>query len=126
MSRAIVPCGSCTACCRQQVIVLDPHQDDIASYQHAIAGTLAILKHKPNGDCVYLGEHGCTIHARAPKMCREFDCRLWYLRHDRAERKRLIANSEAPQIAKDILDAGRERWQSLADDVGDGGVVFAA
>gem|GEM_PF-4670423 len=25
-----------------------------------------MLAHKPNGECFYLNEHGCSIHGRAP------------------------------------------------------------
>lgn len=38
-----------------------------------------MLKHKPNGDCVYLDENGCSIHDHAPWVCRMFDCRRWLL-----------------------------------------------
>ena len=39
-----------------------------------------MIAHKPNGDCVYLGESGCTIHEKRPRMCREMDCRIIALR----------------------------------------------
>lgn len=35
-----------------------------------------MLAHKPNGDCVYLGDRGCTIQDDKPQMCGEMDCRL--------------------------------------------------
>lgn len=34
-----------------------------------------MIAHKANGECVYLGENGCTIHDRAPSLCRVVDCR---------------------------------------------------
>jgi hypothetical protein len=39
-----------------------------------IPGALMIA-HKPNGECIYLNEHGCSIHDRAPSLCRSADCR---------------------------------------------------
>jgi hypothetical protein len=39
-----------------------------------ITGALMIA-HKPNGECIYLDERGCSIHERAPSMCRTADCR---------------------------------------------------
>lgn len=36
-----------------------------------------MLAHKANGECVYLGKKGCTIHDRAPIVCKAFDCRRW-------------------------------------------------
>jgi len=32
----------------------------------------------PNGDCVYLGADGCTIHGRQPAVCKAFDCRVFF------------------------------------------------
>lgn len=34
-----------------------------------------MLAHKPNGECVYVEEGGCSIHERAPSLCRSADCR---------------------------------------------------
>jgi hypothetical protein len=39
-----------------------------------IPGALMIA-HKPNGECVYLDEKGCSIHDHAPSLCRIADCR---------------------------------------------------
>jgi len=41
-----------------------------------------MLAHTPDGDCVYLGEAGCTIHDHAPALCRAADCRALALRID--------------------------------------------
>jgi len=114
--RASVPCGSCHLCCKSEVLALLPDEgDDVSSYDHDLIdipnmGQIPVLKHKPNGDCVYLGEDGCTIHDRAPFICRIFDCRRWYQSHTRAERRKMIANSVA---TRDVFDAGRERLDSL-------------
>lgn len=78
-----VPCNGCTACCKGQRIILG-REDDGEIY--VVEGTVrgndgaiqTMLAHKPNGDCWYLGPDGCTIHGRAPKACRDFDCRKWY------------------------------------------------
>ena len=94
-------------------MVLDAQEDDIASYVHDVItlpwDTIAVLKQKPNGDCLYLGKQGCTIHDRAPKMCREFDCRAWYRSFSRDQRKQIIRNSPKPDVAKAIFAAGRQR-----------------
>jgi hypothetical protein len=34
-----------------------------------------MIAHKPNGDCIYLAERGCSIHDRAPSLCKAADCR---------------------------------------------------
>lgn len=106
---ADVPCNGCTQCCRYGLIFLDPDRDDVASYE-TMTGIdprtgrdQPMLKHKPDGSCVYLGDGGCTIHARAPAVCREFDCRSFYLSLTRAERR--AANG----IHKDVLAEGKAR-----------------
>jgi uncharacterized protein len=112
---ATVPCGSCRRCCQKNstVMLLPQEGDDVQSYQHEIvdlpgAGRGAILKRKDNGDCIYLGEHGCTIHDRAPVICRVFDCRNAYLNfvaeHPRAERRKLI---KLGYVDPEIFDQGK-------------------
>jgi len=39
-----------------------------------------MLAHKPNGECIYLENSGCSIHERAPSLCRSADCRSLALR----------------------------------------------
>lgn len=78
-----VPCDGCTLCCRGDAISIHPELgDDASQYQtvpHFIpelaAKGILMLAHKPDHSCVYLGERGCTIHGKAPALCREFDCR---------------------------------------------------
>lgn len=74
---SFVPCNGCTLCCQGDAIRLLPG-DDPTQYEtepHVHYRDQLMLAHKPNGDCVYLGESGCTIHDRSPQMCREMDCR---------------------------------------------------
>lgn len=117
---ANVPCGGCRRCCHGDAIILHPECGDvIASYDaertiHPLSGRPAWqLKKKPNGECVYLGEDGCTIHTRAPAICREFDCRRLYLKFSRAERKLLVRTG---MFSKDVFDAGRERLDTLGTE----------
>jgi len=98
-----VPCNGCTRCCHYSLIPLDPQRDDIASYETIKVAGQHVLKHRPEGGCVYLGDGGCTIHDRAPVVCREFDCRRFYRAISREERK------AATGIKKQVLEAGRDR-----------------
>jgi hypothetical protein len=71
-------CGACTACCRGPDRKLELHVDDDPSeydtdIDHYGRVTLA---NREGGDCVYVSDQGCTIHARRPKACRQYDCRL--------------------------------------------------
>jgi len=65
-----------------------------------------ILRLKPNGDCVYLGENGCTIYDRRPRVCREFDCRVMYRKLSNKERKEWV---RAGTLSPKVFDAGRKR-----------------
>ena len=89
-----VACGTCTACCRNHTLVtLHPESgDDPAMYDcdtiEVEGRTLYKLKHTENGDCIYLGEGGCTIHGRAPVICRTFDCAAFVREWPRARRRK--------------------------------------
>jgi uncharacterized protein len=121
MIRADVPCNGCTACCRNDLLFLHPELgDDAGSYEtmpavNPITGRAGLaLKHKPDGGCIYLGEKGCTIHERAPAICREFDCRRFYLNllreTTRAERRRAVSQGI---YSKAVLAAGKARLRTL-------------
>lgn len=112
-TRAIVPCGTCRACCKYELVALYPEDgDDVDSYQHDsvtlhTGESIVILKRKPNGDCIYLdAEHGCTIHDRAPIVCQAFDCRGYFLKYDRQTRRLLSRRSPH---TKEVFEAGRKR-----------------
>lgn len=113
-----VPCNGCTLCCRRDMIMILPEEgDDLESYEHEIrtipgVGSIATVKKGANGFCIYLGENGCTIHERAPTICKTFDCRDLYRMKTRHERRRLIATGMA---SKAVFDAGRERLHTLVE-----------
>lgn len=72
-----VPCNGCRRCCHGEGIQIAEHEDhtqwQTEPYPY-IQGRL-MLAHKPNMDCVYLGDKGCTIHGKQPQQCKDFDCR---------------------------------------------------
>ena len=79
-----VPCNGCTLCCQGDAIRLteeDNPKDYITEPHPYIPGAL-MLAHKENGDCIYLNETGCSIHNRAPSLCRSADCRSIALKYD--------------------------------------------
>jgi len=104
--RAEVPCGDCHLCCKMWTPLTE---EEYASYEwgwvHHAGQTRRALKRKPNGDCVYLGDSGCTIHEKAPKICREFDCRWLYRNSNRAGRREA---AKAGTVSKPIWERGRE------------------
>ena len=69
----MVKCHGCVECCRGfDPVYLLPNESGYAERVHD--GRRA-LQHKFNGDCVYLGDKGCTIHESKPFACRLYDCR---------------------------------------------------
>lgn len=117
MTSVSVPCNGCTACCRGEAIELHPEMgDDVASYDTMVVEIGApgipsrkatVLRLNPDGSCVYLGEGGCTIHDRAPQICRVFDCRRFAMSlGNRAQRRKAAAMS-------DVVAAGLERARTL-------------
>jgi Fe-S-cluster containining protein len=111
-----VPCNGCKACCSQAVFLFPEEGDDASQYEteeavNPLTGAPSkMLRMKANGDCHYLGSDGCTIYDRIPLMCRVFDCRRWYLKFTRHERRSLLARG---MISRDIMEAGRSRLASL-------------
>lgn len=103
---ASVPCNGCTLCCRSDAISIHPELGDDASlYQtvpHAIPSLAAkgvvMLAHKADRSCVYLTDSGCSIHGRAPAICREFDCRQLV--------KRLGYTKARKAVKKGVISAG--------------------
>lgn len=77
-----VNCNGCTACCKRDKIVLGIN-DDRSFYRHHKEWVnykeYDVLDRKPNGDCTYLTDSGCSIHGEAPGICQRMDCRELYL-----------------------------------------------
>lgn len=115
--RATVPCNGCTLCCRADAILLLPQEGDVVeSYDCEMRdlpgiGVGPVLKKKAGvNECVYLVDGRCSIWARAPVICRVFDCWRWYLSKTRPARRRMVKSGLADQA---VFDAGRERVASL-------------
>ena len=79
-----VPCNGCTLCCQGDAIRLteEDNPDDYITEPHPYIQDSLMLAHKPNGDCIYLVETGCSIHDRAPSLCRSADCRSIAIKYD--------------------------------------------
>jgi hypothetical protein len=86
-----VPCDGCTLCCQSDAIRLE-REDSPTQYKTEphpfIAGAL-MLAHRPDGECIYLENGGCSIHDHAPSLCRLADCRSLALRIDYDTARRL-------------------------------------
>jgi len=101
---ASVPCGTCQLCCKKTLVLLVPEAgDDVGSYVTRSVEGVHMLATKANGDCFYLGEAGCTIHDRAPIMCKVFDCRGLHAMYSRDQRRNLVRQST---LNKEVLAQG--------------------
>jgi Fe-S-cluster containining protein len=111
-ARRDVPCGTCRLCCQGgEAILLFPHLgDDPGQYQTVETPVGLMIAQRENGDCVYLDERGCSIHDRAPVICREFDCIESARRIGYGSRARRLIHQQV--ISVDVLRRGRELLRS--------------
>ena len=113
-SVADVPCGSCTLCCRTLIVPLA--EEEYEKFDWAWITTRdgrrlgRALKRKPNGECVYLSERGCSIHGSAPHVCQRFDCRELFKKSDRAGRRQAVKSGKLPQS---LFDRGRQLLKQI-------------
>lgn len=86
-----VPCNGCTLCCQGDALRLEEAELSLGykTEPHPYVSGAQMLAHKANGDCVYLGESGCTIHDHSPLLCRSADCRSIAAKIDFVTAKRL-------------------------------------
>lgn len=118
-ANATVKCGSCTACCRRELVLLVDGDDatlypeaQIVPIENPLTGapTSIVIPHSEDGACVYLGPKGCMIYDKRPKMCRVFSCVGFVERvleeTTRAERRRDLKSGE---LDAEIWRAGMAR-----------------
>jgi len=114
-ARQVVPCNGCTLCCQKDALRLEP-EDRASDYQtepHPYIPGALMLAHKPTGECVYLGEQGCTIHDRAPSLCRSADCRSVAARLDLETALKLHTLG---RLDFRVWDQGRKLLASMASE----------
>lgn len=98
-------CGACRKCCQGGALIVLTEMDDPNRYQcHEIQPDLFALDRKPNGDCIYLGDRGCSIWGGHPEVCRVFDCAAFVRRMDAG-----AFDAVGPRIGGDVVREGRRR-----------------
>lgn len=111
-----VPCNGCTLCCQGDAIRLLPEDDPTAylTEPHPYIPGALMLAHKPNGECIYVDGAGCSIHDRAPSLCRSADCRSLALQlgFDEARRLHMMGRLDLR-----VWDQGQKLLQGMRDDV---------
>lgn len=101
------PCDGCTACCKGDAVRILPHEDPTKweTEPHWKVPGARMLAHKENGDCHYLGEHGCTIQDDKPQQCYTMDCRRVMHALTPAQRRDLVKRGALSQA---MVDRGLE------------------
>lgn len=103
-----IDCGSCRKCCRGGNLIVLQEGESPADYDcYEFQPDLFALRRQPNGDCVYLGPKGCTIHGRHPVICKVFDCMGFVKRMDAG-----AFDYVGPRVENDIVKEGRRRIAS--------------
>ena len=83
---AVVPCGSCTACCESsQFVHIAP--DELDALAHIPRDLLfpapraprghVLMGYDEHGRCPMLVDGACTIYEHRPRTCRTYDCRVF-------------------------------------------------
>jgi uncharacterized protein len=108
----VVPCNGCTLCCQGDAIRLEEEDraEDFQTEPHPYIPGALMLAHKPNGECIYLDANGCSIHDRAPSLCRVADCRAVALKLDFETARRLHLLG---RLDFRVWDRGRELLEGL-------------
>jgi hypothetical protein len=120
LADAVVPCGSCHACCHSPVEVRPDWGDDPADYRLAISvdksapnkHAMVTLHRTADGTCYALRNGRCSIWSKRPRVCRGFDCRKVFLLYTKDERRELV---DKGYFKKAVLQAGRNRAATLED-----------
>jgi uncharacterized protein len=81
-----VPCGECVGCCTSSLFVhIAPGETDTLAMIPARLLVRApgrprghmLLGFAEDGSCPMLKERACSIYARRPRTCRDYDCRMF-------------------------------------------------
>lgn len=89
-ARPSLVCGSCTACCYAPPFLDDGERTPFPTtrdWNQMKQVWQKRLLASPDGTCSHLTPEGCSIYSDRPNVCRRFDCRDWYTRHTRSQRR---------------------------------------
>lgn len=110
-----VPCNGCKLCCQGDAIRLEAEDraEDYQTEPHPYIPGALMLTHKPNGECMYLDERGCSIHDRSPSLCRVADCRALALKIDFETARQLHALG---RLDFRVWNKGRELLEKMKQE----------
>lgn len=112
-----ISCNGCRACCQYEALVLHPEMGDkpreylCVTMTNPLTGNLVFaLARKENGECIYLGPEGCTNYINRPAICREFDCRKFYLK---VKQGNVLMKLASDLAGDEVLKEGEKRLHTL-------------
>lgn len=75
VNEVVMDCTGCKAkhCCKDFYVPLTPAEVNRLKTDQDDRDFI-MLKKKPNGECFYLTEEGCSIWTERPTVCREYCC----------------------------------------------------
>jgi Fe-S-cluster containining protein len=105
---AVVPCGTCTACCTSsQFVHIAP--DEIDTLAHVptelrfpapgLPKGHVVLGYDERGHCPMLVDGACSIYEHRPRTCRTYDCRVF------------AATDVAPDPSQPLIAERAARWR---------------
>ncbi len=81
-----VPCGDCRGCCTSSYFIhikptdtqaLSAIPRQLLSHAPGLPKGHSLMGYKPNGHCPMLKNRDCSIFAKRPLTCRDYDCRVF-------------------------------------------------
>lgn len=115
-----VDCDGCTACCKGDdgPRINDDEREDYACH---VDDKGEWRLDQVDGHCVYLGDHGCSIHNDRPaddlppcppRICRDFDCRSIIIKFNDRGLDQLVNSKQLPI---DVVIQGRAKLKQFND-----------
>lgn len=109
-----VPCGTCTACCTSsyfkvveadEVETINKIPKHLRHYSPGLSEGSILIGYDSNGHCVMLKDGQCSIYDFRPKMCREFDCRVF-----------VVSGLQVEEDDKALISKRVENWEIIYEN----------
>ena len=106
-----VPCGSCRGCCRAGYAI-GLSKVEAAELPHHVIDGHAVILPMPDGACPFLVDEACSIYAKRPVSCRQFDCRDFAMAAVKIKQQENLRG-----LGVDEINASIERFRAEYGDI---------
>lgn len=119
---AVVPCGSCTACCTSsQFVHVDADEHDALAHipsellfpAPGMPTGHRVMGYDERGHCPMLIDGDCSIYEHRPRACRTYDCRVFTATGVTPDQPAIA--ERAAEWVFDVDD--EERWRAVRASV---------